>query len=158
MANKMIEDDCLEINPGQYLEQTPKIELFDVIIGHIEDLLLDDGFHAMQNEFLEKYWTIFEPAEENKLIYTEIFNEYNTTVETYIVNYLQKIIPHFNMDVLLRDLREKKADSDGEVFDILSAVTDFQSFKEMILDYRAVKEGTVPDLSSGISVTSVKNS
>ncbi|KAI4503031.1 hypothetical protein M0802_002075 [Mischocyttarus mexicanus] len=157
MANKMIEDDCIEISPEKYLQQTPKVELFDVIIGHIEDLLLDDGFYAMQNEFLEKYWTIFEPTEENKLIYTEIFNEYNTTVEAYIVNYLQKIIPHFNMDDLLRDLRGKKANSDGEVFDMLSAVTDFQSFKEMILDYRAVKEGTVPDLSSGISVTSVKN-
>ncbi|XP_015182739.1 PREDICTED: ADP-ribosylation factor-like protein 2-binding protein [Polistes dominula] len=155
MENEMI-DDCLEISPEQYSEQTTKIELFDVIIGHIEDLLLDYGFYDLQNKFLEKYWTTFEPAEENKLIYTEIFNEYNAIIETHIVNHLKQIIPHFNMDIFLRDLRENKADLDGEVFDILSTITDFQSFKEMVLDYRAVKEGTVPDLSSGISVTSVK--
>ncbi|XP_035738778.1 ADP-ribosylation factor-like protein 2-binding protein isoform X2 [Vespa mandarinia] len=153
-------DNCLEINTGKNLAEIPKDandRLFDEIIGHIEDLLLEDGFHAIQEEFLEKYWTIFEPTEENKLIYTEIFNEYNKTVETYIVNYLQKIIPHFNMNVFLHYLSEKQAELDGEVFEVLSAVTDFLAFKEMLLDYRAMKEGKVQDLSSGISITSVKN-
>lgn len=33
---------------------------------------------------------------------------------------------------------EKQAELDGEVFEVLSAVTDFLAFKEMLLDYRAV--------------------
>nr|XP_050859349.1 ADP-ribosylation factor-like protein 2-binding protein isoform X2 [Vespula vulgaris] len=159
MADEIIADNCLEINTGKSPTQIPKDakdRLFDEIIGHIEDLLLD-GFHTIQKEFLEKYWTIFEPTEENKLVYTDIFNEYNKTVETYIVNYLQKIIPHFNINVFLDYLSEKQAELDGEVFEVLSAVTDFLAFKEMLLDYRAMKEGKVQDLSSGISVTSIKN-
>ncbi|XP_029042705.2 ADP-ribosylation factor-like protein 2-binding protein isoform X1 [Osmia bicornis bicornis] len=127
---------------------------FDEIIGHIEDILLEDEFHAIQNKFLDRYWDVFEPIEENKLIYTDIFNEYNNAVESYIVNYLQKVIPHFNINTLLQYLKQQKLD--GEVFEVLSTFTDFVAFKEMFLDYRAVKEGKVQDLSSGISVTSLK--
>ncbi|RLU18647.1 hypothetical protein DMN91_009004 [Ooceraea biroi] len=49
---------------------------FDEIIGHIEDLLLEKEFQDLQQRFLEKYWDVFEPVEDNKLIYTDIFNEY----------------------------------------------------------------------------------
>lgn len=73
---------------------------FDEIIGYIEDILLgtyirnnirnfyylkksafsEDEFHAIQNKFLDKYWNVFEPIEENKLIYTDIFNEYVSSI------------------------------------------------------------------------------
>lgn len=130
---------------------------FDKIIGHIEDLLLVEEFQNLQQRFLEKYWTVFEPEEDNKLVYTDIFNEYNKAVETYIVNYLQKIIPQFSINTLLNQLNEKQANLEGEVFEVLSTITDFLAFKEMFLDYRAVKEGKVEDLSCDISVTSLKS-
>lgn len=130
---------------------------FDEVIGHIEDLLLEEDFQALQQKFLEKYWDVFEPVEDNKLIYTDIFNEYNTAVEAYIVNYLRKIMPQFTVDTLLHQLNEKQTELDGEVFEVLSTITDFLAFKEMFLDYRAMKEGKVADLSCGISVTSLKS-
>ncbi|KAL6261109.1 hypothetical protein P5V15_008638 [Pogonomyrmex californicus] len=130
---------------------------FDEIIGHIEDLLLEENFQALQHEFLEKYWNIFEPIEDNKLIYTAIFNEYNKAVEAYIVDYLKKVMPQFTVDTLLHQLNEKQTELEGEVFEVLSTITDFLAFKEMFLDYRAVKEGKVADLSCGISVTSLKS-
>lgn len=129
---------------------------FDEIIGHIEDLLLEENFQALQHTFLEKYWNVFEPVEDNKLIYTDIFNEYNKAVEAYIVDYLKKIMPQFTIDTLLQQLNEKQAELEGEVFEVLSTITDFLAFKEMFLDYRAVKEGKIVDLSCGISVTSLK--
>ncbi|KOX73132.1 ADP-ribosylation factor-like protein 2-binding protein [Melipona quadrifasciata] len=132
-------------------------KLFDEIIGHIEDILLEDDFHAIQRKFLDNYWDVFEPAEENKLIYTNIFNEYNKAVENYIVNYLQKVIPHFNIHTFLEHLNNKQNELEGEVFEVLSTFTDFMSFKEMFLDYRAMKEGKVQDLSYGISITSFKS-
>ncbi|KAK1120002.1 hypothetical protein K0M31_012732 [Melipona bicolor] len=132
-------------------------KLFDEIIGHIEDILLEDDFHAIQRKFLDNYWDVFEPAEENKLIYTNIFNEYNKAVENYIVNYLQKVIPHFNINTFLEHLNNKQNELEGEVFEVLSTFTDFMSFKEMFLDYRAMKEGKVQDLSYGISITSLKS-
>ncbi|XP_018378202.1 PREDICTED: ADP-ribosylation factor-like protein 2-binding protein isoform X1 [Trachymyrmex cornetzi] len=132
---------------------------FDEVIGHIEDLLLEEDFQALQNKFLEKYWDVFEPVEDNKLIYTDIFNEYNKAVEAYIVDYLKKVMPQFTVDTLLHQLNEKQKQTEleGEVFEVLSTITDFLAFKEMFLDYRAVKEGKVADLSCGISVTSLKS-
>lgn len=87
------------MNAEKITEQSSKnVEdnLFDEIIGYIEDILLgmplelvseeipllertaflEDEFHAIQKRFLEDYWDVFEPVEENKLIYTDIFNEY----------------------------------------------------------------------------------
>lgn len=130
---------------------------FDEIIGHIEDLLLEEDFQALQHKFLEKYWDVFESVEDNKLIYTDIFNEYNKVVEAYIVDYLKKIMPQFTVDTLLHQLNEKQTELDGEVFEVLSTITDFLAFKEMFLDYRAMKEGKVADLSCGISVTPLKS-
>ncbi|KAK1120001.1 hypothetical protein K0M31_012732 [Melipona bicolor] len=152
-------DNCTLIYDERNMGQSSKAiedKLFDEIIGHIEDILLDD-FHAIQRKFLDNYWDVFEPAEENKLIYTNIFNEYNKAVENYIVNYLQKVIPHFNINTFLEHLNNKQNELEGEVFEVLSTFTDFMSFKEMFLDYRAMKEGKVQDLSYGISITSLKS-
>ncbi|KOC66138.1 ADP-ribosylation factor-like protein 2-binding protein [Habropoda laboriosa] len=102
---------------------------FDEIIGHIEDILLEDEFHAIRNKFLDNYWDVFEPKEE-------------------------KSIPHFSIHQFLEYLKQNELE--GEVFEVLSTFTDFMAFKEMFLDYRAVKEGKVQDLSSGISVISFK--
>ncbi|XP_015440432.1 PREDICTED: ADP-ribosylation factor-like protein 2-binding protein [Dufourea novaeangliae] len=152
-------DNCLLINKDENTEQSLKNEedeLFDEIIGHIEDILLESEFNAIQKKFLDQYWDVFEPIEENKLIYTSIFNEYNKTVESYIVNYLGKVIPHFDISTFLQLLSNRQNELEGEVFEVLSTFTDFVAFKEMFLDYRAVKEGKVQDLSSGISVTCLK--
>jgi len=78
---------------------------------------------------------------------------------------------------------EKKEKLEGEVFDVLLRITDFLAFKDMFLDYRAVrtrsikkkiyafvfctciqkrnvffqmKEGKVKDLSCGILITPLK--
>jgi len=36
----------------------------------------DDKFQQLQQTFLEKHYEVFEDAEENKLIYTDIHEEY----------------------------------------------------------------------------------
>ncbi|XP_020298489.1 ADP-ribosylation factor-like protein 2-binding protein isoform X2 [Pseudomyrmex gracilis] len=152
--------DELNLSSLEIENQTSKSEedyLFDKVIGHIEDLLLE-GFQALQHKFLEKYWDVFEPVEDNKLIYTNIFNEYTKAVEVYIVDYLKNVMPQFTIDILLHQLKKKQAELEGEVFEVLSTITDFLAFKEMVLDYRAVKEGKIDDLSCGISVTSLKSS
>ena len=54
----------------------------------IKILFLEDDFHAIQKNFLDNYWDVFEPAEENKLIYTNIFNEYVSSSVMKITNFL----------------------------------------------------------------------
>lgn len=39
-------------------------------------LYLDDTFQQLQNDFMEKHYHHFEDVEENKLIYTDIFQQY----------------------------------------------------------------------------------
>lgn len=36
----------------------------------------DDDFQLIQRTFMEKHYQEFDDSEENKLIYTSIFNEY----------------------------------------------------------------------------------
>jgi len=45
-------------------------------ITHFPYYFLDGEFAKTQQNFLTKYCSIFENDDENKLIYTEIFNEY----------------------------------------------------------------------------------
>lgn len=129
-------------------------KFFDCVVGHIEDVLMEDGFQKLQKSFLEKYWQEFESGEENKLCYMEIFNEYIQVIEKYIENHLANKIPNFSMQDFIYLLQQRKNELNGEVFEVLDTFSDFLAFKEMFLDYRAIKEGTVDDLSQDINVYS----
>lgn len=129
--------------------------MFDEAIGHIEDVLMDPKFQDLQKSFLEKYWNEFEDSEENKLVYMEIFKEYTDVVEKFIENHLILSMKDFCMESFTSQLQERKDELEGEVFEILFTFTDFLVFKEMFLDYKAVKEGRVEDLGLNIHVTSV---
>lgn len=123
--------------------------LFDTTIGHIEDIIIGPEFALLQNDFMEKYYKSFEEIEENKLEYMDIFNEYTEHIEKYIEEALTRRIPGFLMKDFLCQIERKREELDGEIFDILLSFTDFIAFKEMILDYKAVKEGRTPNLFLG---------
>lgn len=83
--------------------------VFDQIVGAIEDIVIDDGFQELQNDILEKYFhhfdvgiltvyfyvkikaIVFQSSEENKLIYTNIYNEYTAEIEKYIETELVQV-------------------------------------------------------------------
>ncbi|GFT86488.1 ADP-ribosylation factor-like protein 2-binding protein [Trichonephila clavipes] len=127
---------------------------FDTIIGYIEDIIIDPSFSKLQHNFMEKHYEIFEECEENKLEYMDIFNLYTELIEKHIEKSLLKQIPGFSMKEFLKDIINKQSELDGDVFDMLVSFTDFISFKEMFLDYKAAKDGCVPDLSINCSKSS----
>ncbi|XP_033122356.1 ADP-ribosylation factor-like protein 2-binding protein [Anneissia japonica] len=131
---------------------------FDITIGHIEDIIMDDAFQLLQRDFMEKHYEEFEDTEENKLIYTEIFNNYVALLNKHIEDELTSRIPDFSMEDFSQQLqkRSKKKQLDGEIFEMLLTFSDFISFKEMFLDYKAEKEGTAIDLTSGMMITPCK--
>ncbi|XP_005997250.1 ADP-ribosylation factor-like protein 2-binding protein [Latimeria chalumnae] len=131
---------------------------FDRIIGHIEDIIMDDRFQWLQRTFMDKYYLEFEDTEENKLSYTSIFSEYIDLLEKYIEQQLLERIPGFSMGAFTTSLQQHKDEIAGDIFDMLLTFTDFIAFKEMFLDYRAEKEGRSLDLSSGLVVTSLSKS
>ncbi|XP_015920861.1 ADP-ribosylation factor-like protein 2-binding protein [Parasteatoda tepidariorum] len=120
---------------------------FDVIIGHIEDIIIDPEFVNLQNDFMNRHYEIFEECEENKLEYMDIFNSYTELIEKHIETSLLRRMPEFSMKDFLKDIAKRHSELEGDVFDILVSFTDFISFKEMFLDYKAAKTGCTPDLS-----------
>ncbi|KAL4235422.1 ADP-ribosylation factor-like protein 2-binding protein [Mactra antiquata] len=128
---------------------------FDLVIGHIEDIIMEDEFQTMQHSFLEKYYNEFDDTEENKFIYTDIHREYVSLVEHYLENELCNRLPGFCMSEFSKLIMERKDELDGEIFEMLLTFSDFMSFKEMFLDFKAEKEGRTVDLSAGITVTNL---
>ena len=138
-------------------------EPFDQIISTLESIIfgnylitnifssyqhkLDDSFSNFQNDFLEKYYQIFdETQEENKLEYTEVFKQYIATIEEYLGSKLKDQLPWFEMNAFNQMLMEKKGELEGEIFDVLEDLSDFTSFKDLILSYKAGKTGAFADL------------
>ncbi|KAK3600953.1 hypothetical protein CHS0354_004160 [Potamilus streckersoni] len=126
---------------------------FDVTIGHIEDIIMEEEFQTAQNEFLEKYYHEFEDTEENKFIYTDLHREYVSLIEKYLNEELCKRMPDFDMGEFTKQLMARKNELEGEIFEMMLTFSDFLAFKQMFLDFRAEKEGRTIDLSSGITVT-----
>lgn len=84
--------------------QTAEELYFNNIIGCIEDMFITDEFLQKQNNFMEKYWEIFEDNEENKLEYMEIFKEYQEEIEEFIDLYLRRNINNFDMNLFIQEL------------------------------------------------------
>ncbi|KAM9302441.1 ADP-ribosylation factor-like protein 2-binding protein [Gastrophryne carolinensis] len=145
--------DDLEEESFTLSVSSPKDAEFDCVVGHLEDIIMEDEFQILQRNFLEKYYKEFEDTEENKLTYTPIFNEYICLVEKFIEEQLIQRIPAFSMSTFISSLQSHRQEMAGDIFDILLTFTDFLAFKEMFLDYKAEKEGRGLDLSSGLVVT-----
>lgn len=54
-------------------------------------------FQILQRSFMNQFYREFTDSEENKMIYTDIFNNYTTTIETFIVENLQKRMSDIDM-------------------------------------------------------------
>ena len=131
---------------------------FDTVVGHIEDIVIDDVFQHMQMSFMDKYYKEFDDDEENKLSYTPIFNEYVNMLEKHIENELTKRMPNFDMVSFMKQLSSKKDEISEELFEMLLSFTEFMTFKQLMIDHRAFREGRVVDLSFGLTVTSLPTS
>ncbi|KAK6178164.1 hypothetical protein SNE40_012976 [Patella caerulea] len=127
---------------------------FDIIIGYIEDIIMEEKFQTLQNSFLERFYKEFEETEENKFIYTDIHKEYVNVLEKCLEDELSMRVPDFSMIEFTKQIIERKSELDGEIFEILLTFSDFVAFKDMFLDYRAAKEGKTVDLSTGLTITS----
>ena len=94
---------------------------FDLFAEALQDIVIEDSFEKMQNDFCEKYYKIFEEKDENKLEYTKIFNEYTKTTEDFLEKELSKRV------------------KDEQLLDTLLDLSEFNNFKEMMLNYKREK-------------------
>ena len=130
-------------------------ENFDRTIGLIEDLIMDDEFRTIQQEFLDKYAKEFDPkVDENKFIYTDIHREYLKIIEDFILNKIKQTQKDFSLDAFMKQLESHPDEFEGEIFEILLTFTDFLAFKQWMLDHR--QENTV-DLQTCLQSISLQS-
>lgn len=138
---------------------------FDAIVGRLQDAVMSAEFEALQAAFYERNAHHFTDDEENKLIYMTIFQEYLATIERYIEDRLADV----RMDEFANMLKRRQDEIDGPLFEMLLSFSDFQVFKEMMLDYKRSVGGITgtampmeedegeerPDLSESLCITSL---
>ena len=116
---------------------------FDEIVGALEDVLLDDAFVALQAAFAEAHCGEFDDTDENKLVYTELFESYTEGIEAFLADALAaRLGPGFAMERLLEVVRRRGEDElAGDVWDLLLSLSDFNEFKALMLAHKTEREG-----------------
>jgi len=133
VEEEFFEDEDFEICGKPQNEED---ELFDTIVGRLEDIVMSDEFNDLQTNFFEKYCNEFTSDEENKLIYMQIFQEYVSTIEGYIERQLSDV----DMGAFGQMLMQKQESIDGALFEMLLSFTEFQTFKEIMLSHQNTSE------------------
>ena len=77
---------------------------FDMYVGVLQDILMEEEFELLTKKFTHKYCMEFEATEENKLSYTSIFKEYQKQIEGYLMERMTADIPDFTMDYFSQEL------------------------------------------------------
>ena len=91
---------------------------------------------------LEDHYHHFETGEENKLVYTTVFEEYTDAIEKLIESELERRIAGFDMEAFLGELSGRREELDGDVFEMLFTLTDFAAFKDLFVSYRHINSAT----------------
>ena len=115
---------------------------FDMVVGALEEILLGETFTVVQKGFCDAHCEKFSDAEENKVEYTDLFQEYTTLIEKTLDEQLQARIPGFSMKAFETVLADRKDQIDIEIFDLLMSLGDFTEFKELMLAHKRDKKLT----------------
>lgn len=70
-----------------------------------------------------------QDSDENKLIYTELFEQYVSLVEQTIDTEMQEAVPDFSMQEFSALLSKHEEQLSADVFDLLLSLGDFELFK-----------------------------
>jgi len=114
-------------------EQETNDRRFHASVAALEDAIMDDDFRARVAAFSAKNCDSFDPAEgsgEFKLEWTELFTEYSSMMEGHLAAALEAAVDDFDMGWFMSELEARADDGavDGEVFDVLLSLGDFEDF------------------------------
>ena len=80
---------------------TAEDDKFDEVVGTLQEILIDPKFEKLQKQFFDKHCLQFEATEENKLVYTSIFKQYQNEIEKFITQRLSEEIADFNVETFM---------------------------------------------------------
>lgn len=91
----------------------------------------------------------FEATEENKLIYMDLFKKYQEMIEQFLLKELSESVENFSMEEFMTQLSQRKDEIDEPLMDLMLSLSEFESFKELMLFSRAHLVATTPKMKSG---------
>ena len=147
--NKITDDDDFE---ESIVDKDSDDFKFDVFAEALQNIVIEEEFEKMQNDFCEKYYKEFEDKDENKLEYTKIFNEYTKTTEDFLEKNLKKRVTQYKIDDFYKMLESKKFKMDEQLLDTLLDLSDFGNFKEMMLNYKRAKSKKTNAVQFGVHI------
>jgi len=108
------------------------------------------------NLILTIYYTdVFDDTEENKVVYTQIFNEYTVLIETTLDEKLRAKVPGFSMKKFETMLASRQDEIGGEMFDLLLSFGDFNEFKDLMLSYKMAKKPAIKGVFDDAAALSI---
>mmetsp|Transcript_24485 Transcript_24485/g.47621 ORF Transcript_24485/g.47621 Transcript_24485/m.47621 type:complete len:220 (+) Transcript_24485:24-683(+) len=133
------EGDVSIVSVGGQNEDDDK---FDMIIGALEEIMMDEEFQSMQETFADSNCAVFDDSDENKLVYTEIFKKYTQLVEGYVERRLKEAMSDFSMQDFMEMLTAREEEMQStDVFDMLVSFADFDTFKDIMLAHKHQRHG-----------------
>lgn len=138
----MSDDDDEDVSFVSMGGENEEDDQFDMIVGALEDIMMDDEFQELQNNYAAQHCHHFEATDENKLVYTEIFSKYTELIEGYIERRLQQNISTFSMPNFMEMLMTREEEmKESDVFDMLVSCADFETFKDLMLSHKMQRDG-----------------
>lgn len=109
--------------------------LFDESVGALEEMLLDDEFLTFQQTYFSRHCHEFDSSDENKLVYTSLFDSYVSQMESLIDRFLTRHVgPSFSMVEFMSECESRGEEQlGGDAFDMLMSLSEFDTFKEMMI-------------------------
>ena len=117
---------------------TPEDIRFDTIVGIVEELIVDDTFSRLREDFFKAHAHRFDDGVENPHHYLDIHRAYIADVEAFVERFIAARDADFSMSAFLVSLQSRKDEVTGDVWDLLATATDFLLFKETMLSYKAI--------------------
>merc|ERR1711907_146710 len=137
------EEDILHVSMGE----DDGDAMFDMIVGKLEEILMDDNFNEQTTQFMQQNCAYFDRGDEQKLEYMTIFQRYTDLIEEHIERALVEGVPDFCMEKFLEMLEQRQDEVSEDVTEMLLSLSDFEVFKESVLEH---KEQCVEKTSEGI--------
>ena len=133
-----IENYNLIPTPNDYFDEqefeitntTPSDQQFDEVVGLLEDIVSSDEFASLQQNFILAHCQDFSAFDELSHNTFAIFNSYQTLLEGFIRNIIGgDVLSHF-----CEILPNRQEEIDGPLFELLLSFSDFQQFREIMVN------------------------
>jgi hypothetical protein len=136
---------------------------FDGALAELGELVYSPEFKAAQLQYFDRFCDEFSDAEENKLSYTTIHNEYQKTVEATIESNLGAEKYQLLCDGLEEHAQAGKGmlstgnQKTDDAFEVLHCAADFEKFKMVMLAKRNARVAGKQKLAETTTVVDIQD-